>query len=66
MKTEVLIPTLIKMINQKHLRKILARKIDDYLYKKIVVENNEDLEMVRSAKVSVSVGDAGLRGEKYR
>ena len=46
MKTEVLIPNLIKMINQKQLRKILAGKIDDYIHQKIVVENKEDLEMV--------------------
>jgi MoaA/NifB/PqqE/SkfB family radical SAM enzyme len=46
MKTEVLIPNLLKMINQRQLRNILARKIDDYLYKKFVVENNEDLKMV--------------------
>ena len=46
MKTEVLIPNLIKMINQKQLKKILARKIDDYIHQKIVVENKEDLEMI--------------------
>ncbi len=46
MKTEVLVPNLIRMINHKTLRRILAGKIDDYIHQKIVDENNLDLEMV--------------------
>jgi len=46
MKTEVLPPTLIKMANQKHLRKLLAKKIDDYIYKSIVNDDSEDLQQV--------------------
>ena len=46
MKTEVILPTLVKMINQRHLRKILYKQIDEYLYKRLVAENNEDLQKV--------------------
>jgi MoaA/NifB/PqqE/SkfB family radical SAM enzyme len=47
MKTEVITPTLIKMIKQKHLRRIFSRRIDEYLYSKMVVEADEDLEKVK-------------------
>ena len=47
MKTEVISPTLIKMVNHKHLRKLLAKKIDDYLYKSVVNDDSEDLQQVR-------------------
>jgi len=47
MKSEVISSTLIKMINHKHLRKLLAKKIDDYLYKTIVGDDSEDLEKVQ-------------------
>ncbi len=46
MKPEVISPTLIKMVNHKHLRKLFAKRIDDYLYKAIVDEGSEDLEKV--------------------
>ena len=35
------------MINQKHLRKLLAKKIDNYVYKSIVDEDTKDLQQVR-------------------
>jgi len=47
MKTEVLSTTLIKMVNHKRLRKILAKKIDDYIYKGIVSDQSEDLREVQ-------------------
>jgi len=47
MKPEVISSTLKKMVNHKHLRKLLARKVDDYLYKKIVNDDSEDLPQVR-------------------
>ncbi len=46
MKTEVLSSTLITMVSHKHLRKLLAKKVDDYIYKKIVDEDSEDLKVV--------------------
>ncbi|HUW19805.1 MAG TPA: radical SAM/SPASM domain-containing protein [Sedimentisphaerales bacterium] len=47
MKPEVISPTLIKMVNHKHLRKIFAKKVDDYIRKSIVDDASEDLETVR-------------------
>jgi MoaA/NifB/PqqE/SkfB family radical SAM enzyme len=47
MKTEVVSPTLIRIINKKYLRKILAKKIDDYIYKNIVNNDSEDLKKVQ-------------------
>jgi len=38
---------LIKMVNQKHLRKILAKKVDNYIYDSIVINDSEDLRPVR-------------------
>lgn len=35
------------MINHKHLRKIIHKKIDNYIYKKIVAEDDEDLQKVK-------------------
>jgi MoaA/NifB/PqqE/SkfB family radical SAM enzyme len=46
MKIETISPKLIKMANQKHLRKLLAKKIDNYIYTSIVKDNAEDLEKV--------------------
>ncbi len=46
MKPQVLSSTLIAMVNHKHLRKILAKKIDDYIYKSIVDNDSEDLKEV--------------------
>ncbi len=46
MKPEVLSSTLITMVNNKHLRKILAKKVDDYIYKNIVDKDVEDLKEV--------------------
>ena len=47
MKPEVISSTLKKMVNHKHLRKLLARRIDGYIYKKIVNDDSEDLPQVR-------------------
>jgi len=47
MKPEVISPILIKMASQKHLRKILAKKIDDYVYKNLVNNDSEDLKEVQ-------------------
>jgi len=47
MKPEVISSTLKKMINHKHLRKLMAKKIDDYVYKIIVDDESEDLPEVR-------------------
>jgi len=50
MKPELISPTLIKMINHKHLRKLLAKKIDSYVYKSMVSNDGEDLKVVRLKK----------------
>jgi len=50
MKTEVLSPTLIKIVNHKYLRKLLVKKIDNYVYKSIVNDDSEDLKQVRLKK----------------
>jgi len=47
MKPEVISSTLKKMVNHKHLRKLLAKKIDDYVYKIVVEDDSEDLREVR-------------------
>ena len=47
MKPEVISSTLKKMVNHKHLRKLLAKKIDDYIYKIVVEDDSEDLLEVR-------------------
>ncbi len=46
MSNEVISPKLIKMANHKHLRKLLAKKIDDYIYKNMVIDDGEDLKEV--------------------
>jgi len=50
MKPEVISSTLNRVVNHKHLRKLLARKIDDYIYKSIVNDDSEDLQQVRLKK----------------
>ena len=47
MKPQVISSTLIKMVSHKHLRHLLAKKIDDYLYKSIVNDASEDLKEVQ-------------------
>jgi sulfatase maturation enzyme AslB (radical SAM superfamily) len=47
MKPEVISSRLKQMVNHKHLRKLLAKKIDDYVYKIIVEDKTEDLREVR-------------------
>jgi len=46
MGTEFISLTLIKMINYRHLRKLLAKKFDDYIYKSMVTEDSQDLKEV--------------------
>jgi len=47
MKPEVISSTLKKMVNHKHLGKLLAKKVDNYIYKSIVNDDSEDLQEVR-------------------
>jgi MoaA/NifB/PqqE/SkfB family radical SAM enzyme len=47
MKSEFISSTLIKIVNQKHLRKLLARKFDDYIYKSMVNNGSQDLKSVQ-------------------
>jgi MoaA/NifB/PqqE/SkfB family radical SAM enzyme len=47
MKPQVVSSTLIKMVSHKHLRKLLAKKIDVYLYKSMVNDASEDLKEVQ-------------------
>jgi len=46
MKTEAIPSRLIKMVNHKHLRKLLAKKIDNYIYESVANNNSEDLREV--------------------
>ena len=47
MKEKFILSALVKMINQKRLRQMLMKKIDDYIYENIVNEESEDLETVQ-------------------
>jgi len=47
MKPEIVSSTLRKMVNHKHLRKLLAKRIDDYIYKNMVNDDSEDLRQVQ-------------------
>ncbi|MFZ2146336.1 MAG: radical SAM/SPASM domain-containing protein [Sedimentisphaerales bacterium] len=47
MKPEVISSTLKRMVNHKHLGKLLAKKVDDYIYKSIVNDGSEDLREVQ-------------------
>lgn len=38
---------LLKLVNQRYLRKILAKKVDNYIYDSIVINDSEDLRPVR-------------------
>jgi len=46
MRAEFISSTLIKMINYRHLRKLLTKKFDDYIFKSMVTEDSEDLREV--------------------
>jgi len=46
MKTEAIPSRLIKMANHKHLRKLLSKKIDNYIYESVANNGSEDLEKV--------------------
>lgn len=50
MKSQVVSPTLIKMVSHKHLRKLLAKRIDNYLYKILVNDASEDLKEVQQKR----------------
>jgi len=47
MKPEVISSTLNKMAKHKHLRKLLAGRIDDYIYKGLVNDQSDDLKQVQ-------------------
>src|SRR4030042_1505839 len=47
MKPEVISSTLKKMVKHKHLRKLLAGRIDGYIYRSIVNDRSEDLRGVQ-------------------
>ena len=47
MRPEVISSTLRKMVKHKHLRKMLAKRIDDYVYQNIVNDDSEDLQQVQ-------------------
>jgi len=47
MRSEVISSTLIKMVNHKQLRKLLAKKMDDYIFKNMVSDASEDLRQVQ-------------------
>jgi len=47
MKAEFTSSTLIKIVNHKHLRKLLVKKFDDYIYKSMVNGDSEDLKEVQ-------------------
>ena len=47
MEPEVISSTLKKMVNHKHLGKLLAKKVDNYIYKSIVNDGSEDLREVQ-------------------
>jgi len=47
MKPEVISSTLKKMVKHKYLRKLLTKKVDDYIYKNIVDDDSEDLQQVK-------------------
>jgi hypothetical protein len=47
MKAEAISSALIKMVNNKNLRKLLVKKIDGYVYKNMVNDDSEDLQQVR-------------------
>jgi MoaA/NifB/PqqE/SkfB family radical SAM enzyme len=47
MKPQVILSTLNKMVNHRHLRRLLARKFDDYIYKSLVNDDSQDLKEVQ-------------------
>jgi len=50
MKPQVLSSTLITMVSNKHLRKLLAKKVDDYIYKNMVNDDSQDLKEVQTKR----------------
>jgi MoaA/NifB/PqqE/SkfB family radical SAM enzyme len=47
MKPEIVSSTLKKMVNHRPLRKLLAKRIDDYIYRNMVNDDSEDLRQVQ-------------------
>jgi hypothetical protein len=47
MKTETISSKLTKMVSHKHLRKLLAKKVDNYIYDSVVNHGSEDLKQVQ-------------------
>ena len=47
MKPEIMSSTLKQMARHKHLRKLLAKKIDNYIYKTMVNDESDDLRQVQ-------------------
>jgi len=47
MKPEVISSMLIKLANHKHLRKLLLKKADNYIYKSLIDDDFQDLEQVK-------------------
>jgi len=50
MKPAVISAALVAMVNQKHLRRILTKKIDGYIYKSLVNDASEDLRAVQEKR----------------
>lgn len=50
MKGEFVSSTLIRMVSHKHLRKLLAKRLDDFVYKSMVNDESEDLTEVQKRR----------------
>ncbi|MGA2172366.1 MAG: radical SAM/SPASM domain-containing protein [Sedimentisphaerales bacterium] len=50
MKPAVISAALVTMVNQKHLRKLLAKKVDGYIYRNTVNDASEDLRPVQEKR----------------
>jgi len=50
MKGEFVSSTLIRMVSHKHLRKLLANRLDDYIYKSMINNESEDLAEVQKRR----------------
>jgi MoaA/NifB/PqqE/SkfB family radical SAM enzyme len=47
MRSSFLSAALVQMVNHRNLRRLLARRIDDYIYQHMVLKDSPDLEIVR-------------------
>jgi len=50
MKSEFISSTLLKMANHKHLRKLLVRRLDEYIFKNMVSDESADLRHVQTKR----------------